>query len=219
MGAKARNFDLLGTDKNPQTPFWMSMIGFRQTISKHLGLKALPFISSDNKKAVLSREQQSTFPYGYFILTSFEIKKDSLNVKSISRHASSVTLEDITNSMIQKAYMFPATLEIELHFVHNDIRECLSLIEKVSILGAIDKFSFKVDMPGCTSFMASVNLQQGPIAFPQVELENPEDAAAFDIVLNFSIDTKVGIVKSVPKINNQGTVTSTTYVGPTEEES
>lgn len=207
MSAKGQGYDLLSSVKNAQTPLFLSLLGFRKSISRHLGLKTLPFIMHDNPKAVVRRDQDAEFPYGYFRMRSFEIKRDGQANKTLRRHASTITLEEVTNAAIRKGYLFPCEIMLELHFMHNDPQEVLLLIEKCSILGAVDGFSFKVDMPGTTDWTVGVLLDEGPVDIPEVELENESDAAAFDIQLQFRMTTRVGIVKDVPKINNEGRVT------------
>lgn len=207
MSAKGQGFDLLSAVKNAQTPLFLTLIGFRKTISRHLGLRTLPFILHDNPKAVVRREQNREYPYGFFRLNGFEILRDGQANKTLRRHGSTLTLDDITDAAISKGYLFPCMLGVELHFIHNDPQEVLHLIEKTSILGAVDGFSYKVTMPGSSDWVVGVQMNEGPIDIPQVELESETDAAAFDITLNFNLRTRVGVVKDVPKINNEGAVT------------
>lgn len=207
MSAKGQGFDLLGSVQNAQTPLFLTLLGFRKTVSRHLGLKTLPFILHDNPKSILRREQQQEYPYGFFRLNSFEIVRDGQANKTLRRHGSTMTLDDATNAAISKGFLFPCHLVVELHFIHNDPQEVLHLIEKTAILGAVDGLSFKVGMPGSSDWVVGVQLSEGPVDIPQVELENEADAAAFDISLNFTLRTRVGVIKDVPKINNEGRVT------------
>jgi len=207
VSAKGQGFDLLASVKNVQTPLFLSLVGFRKSISRHLGLKTLPFIMHDNTKAVIRREQDAEFPYGYFRLNSFEITKDAQANKILRRHGSTMTIDQVTNATISKGYLFPCSLSVELHFMHNEPHEVLNLIEKCAILGAVDGFSFTVSMPGSSDWVVGVIMEEGPVEVPQVELENESDAAAFDITLRFTLKTRAGVVKNVPKINNEGTVT------------
>lgn len=207
MALKAKGFDLLSAVKNTQTPLFLSLLGFRKSLSRHLGLKAMPLIMHDNLKAALDKEDFPGYPYGYFRISSLEVKRDGQANKTLRRHGSTLTLEAITNAVVQKGYLFPCEIMVELHFIHNDSPEVLLFIEKCAILGAVDGFSFQVDMPGSTSWTVGVTMEEGPISIPDVELESESDAAAFDISVQFRINTRAGIVKNVPKINNEGKIT------------
>lgn len=207
MGAKTRRFDLLGSVDNPQTPLYATLKGFQKSISQHMGLTFMPFIMHDNTKAVLRREQESSYPYGYFSLSSMGLNKQKSPVKTVARHASSITLEELTNAMTAKAYLFPASLSIEFHFLHNDTPEVMNFMEKIAILGGIDAFSYQVDIPGSSSWWVQANVESDTIELPQATLENEEDAGAFDISVQFRVETRLGVIKNVPKINNEGKVT------------
>jgi hypothetical protein len=173
----------------------------------------------DDTKSVIRREQSAEFPYGFFRLNSFEIMRDAQVNKILKRHGTTLTVDEVTNATISKGYLFPCNLSVELHFIHNEPYEVLNLIEKCAILGAVDGFSFTVDMPGTSDWVVGVMMDEGPIEVPQVELENESDAAAFDIVMNFTLKTRVGVVKNVPKINNEGHVTRNIGVPGADSES
>lgn len=209
-----KSFDMLGSVRNVQTPLMLTLVGFRKSISKHLGLKAFPQIMHDNQKAVVRREQHDSYPYGWFRISSFEIQRDMQPNKTLRRHGSTMTLDDLTNATVSKGYLFPTLLNVEMRYINNDPIETLMLIEKVAVLGAVDGFSFKVNMPGAPEWTVGVQLSEGPVDVPQSELENEADAAAFDLSLNFTIRTRVGVIKSVPKINNEGRVTQSIGVAP-----
>lgn len=213
MSAKGQGFDLLGAVKNAQTPFFMSLVGFRKSISKQFGVRVLPLVMHDNAKAIVRREQDAEYPYGYFKINSLIVPRDKQPNKTLRRHGSTMSLEGATNSSITKGYLFPCSINLEMHFIHNDPVEVLRFIEKAAILGATGSLSFRVDMPGSTEFRVGVSIEDGPIELPSSELESETDAAAFDIMVSFRIDTRIGVFKDVPKINNQGHVTKSTEIG------
>lgn len=207
MGSKTETFDLLSGIKNKNTPLLLTLYGFRQSLGNHIGIKNIPLVSHDNHKAVLRREHGSSYPYAYFKLNSFEIVRDDQVVKNIRRHASAISLDDLTNSTLTKGFLFPTKLSIEFHWVHSNILDVIQYIEKSAILGAVDGFSFQVNIPGIKSdWTASVDMDSGPITIPQAALEDSNEPGGMDIVSNFTIRTKTGIVKEVPKINNEGIV-------------
>lgn len=214
MTIERRNFDLLGGVKTANSPLWLSFHGFRKTLSHHLGLKTLPFIMHDDTKATLRKEYGSQYPYGFYRMNSFQIIRDQAPGKTVRRHGSAWGYEGATNAQIHKAYMFPAEIMMELHYINDDPAKVIHFVEKVSILGATGSFSFKVKLPGVNEFSCRISVEDGPIEIPQVELENESDAGAFEIVVPFKMTTKVGVIKGVPKINNQGAVEQSISVDP-----
>lgn len=206
MSIKGRNFDLLSAVQNRQTSLYVTLLGFRASLSQKLGLKELPLITHDDMKAELRRRDNPSYPYGFFSIESLEIKKDQTLNKSTRRHSSAIAFDTATNAIVNKGYLFPVDIQASVHFVHNDPRDVLLFLEKALILGAVDAFSFKASVPGIPDWTVGVAMADGPVSLPRSEFENEADAGAFDIEMQFTISTKLGIIKDVAKINNEGRV-------------
>ncbi len=209
MGSKTEGFDILGGVENKSTPLFATLYGFRKSLMSALGISALPMITHNDTKAVLKREHGPSYPYAYFRLADVRVKRDEQNLKLIRRHASSIQLSDFTNATITKGFLFPAELNVEVHWIHNNIVDTVNFVEKIGILSGVDGFSFTVHVPGISKdgWTASVSMDDSPIAIPPAELEDASNPSAYDISFNLTIRTKSGIMKEVPKINNEGTVT------------
>lgn len=205
---KGASFDLLSGVENAQTPLFLTLVGFRKSVAQQLGLTELPLVPNQNKKIELRKEERPSYPYGYIKLQSMELIRDSQPAKAIQKYASGLSLDEITNAMVSKAYLFPARLAVELHYIDNDFRRVLNIAEKLCIFGGVDAFSFRIEMPGA-NWIVNVKVNEGPIDIPESDIENPAEPDAWDILVGFQLESKIGIVKSVPKINNAGEVTKT----------
>jgi hypothetical protein len=212
---EGRSFDLLGGVDNAQTPLFLTLIGFRKSVSQHLGITDLPLVPNENKKIEMRRSPNPSYPYGYLTLRSMEVVRDQQHTKAIQKYSSGGNaLNGITNAMVSKGYLFPAKLQVELHYLDNDFRRIINIAEKLCLFGAIDALSFKISMPDGPEWMVEARLNEGPIDIPEGMIDNAAEPDAWDIQAAFELHSKVGIVKSVPKVNNEGEVTKTYVIEP-----
>lgn len=208
------NFNLLSGTQYANTPLYASFLGLRQTFAKHLGISSnIPIITHNNQKAILRKERNSSYPYAYILLSGLKVVRDQEPNKSIARRGSHISTQSATNATVAKGYLFKAEINFELHWLHNQITDVIMFIEKMSILGAIDAFTFNVTVPNVPEWVATVELPDGEIAIPRAELDDPAEPGAMDIAIQMVLKTRIGIVKDVPKVNNQGLVTQTVGVG------
>jgi hypothetical protein len=211
---EGRSFDMLGGVDNAQTPLFLTLIGFRKSVMQHLGVTDLPLIPNENKKLEMRRSSNPSYPYGYMALRSMEVVRDQQPSKAIQKYSSSGTLDRITNAMVSKGFLFPAKLSVELHYLDNDFKRIVNIVEKLCIFGAIDALSFEISMPEGPHWVVEVRLNEGPVDIPESMIDNPAEPDAWDVQTVFELHTRVGVVKSVPKVNNEGEVTKSYVIEP-----
>ena len=215
---KTKSFDLLDWTKNPNTPMFLTLEGLKRTLEKNLGLKSVGFIMRDNNYANLKPDMDTdNYPYGYFSLTNFTILVDRQANKTLARHGSGIDLSNYSNATIDKDYTFPVELTFEFHFVTNNVVDMLNISEKMAVISAIDKFSFEIFISEVTNWMVSVNLDGGSTSVPKAAQQDPANPAAFDVPFSLSVKTRVGVLKSVPKINNEGRISASVSVKDKQE--
>jgi len=202
-------FDMLGKVQDKSSALYLTIEGFKRTMMKHLGLSNMYLVMHDAPEITRRNGQDvENFPYSWFKLNSFQIIPDQSNLKAIGRHSSSMSIDEFTNAYLAKNYMFPVNLSIEFHYLTNDIQDMFVLIPKIGIISALGKFSFMCSTENCEPWQVFVYLDSPDISFPTAALEATDKPAAYDITFTFKIQTKAGVSKMVPKINNAGTVTS-----------
>jgi hypothetical protein len=200
-GLKDQAFDLLGATTNKSSPLISTLDGVNKALSKGLAFKTIKLITHDNQKRVLRADASRQYPYGYTRLRSIRILKDRINPKVIRRHGSSTNIDFAREITIDKGFMFPSALGMELTYVSDDILDVLQLTEKLAIIAAYDGFTFQLDLPGVGEFFVSIRFDSDDFAIPDSTIENEEDPQAMELTFSFTVETHLGIVKQVAKIN------------------
>lgn len=202
------DFQLLSGTPYSNTPLYASLLGLRKTLSSHLNItENIPLITHNNQKSIFRRESVQKYPYSYILLNDFRIIRDQAPNKTIARRGSHISLSEITNSSVKKGYLFRSEINFEFHWIHNSITDVINFVEKITILGAIDGFTFNVKIPDIEEWVATVELPDNAITFPRNELEDPAEPSAMDVTVSMLLKTRAGIVRDVPKVNNRGEVT------------
>lgn len=210
---KTRDFDLLGKVRDKGTAIFKTLEGVELSLSKQLGLSSCPLIMSDNVFAELRKDPETErFPYGYFKITSFSIVRDQQAVKTLGRTSTGMSFDEFTNSTIAKDFTFPLHMQIEFNISTNDFGDALWLLQKVAIIDALDKFTFKMSLPPFQDWMVSLNLNSPENAVPESVLEDPTAPGTYKLNFNMLIKTHCGVSKQVAKINNSGKVTTNVNV-------
>lgn len=73
------------------------------------------------------------------------------------------------------------------------------------------KLNSKAEFEG-VSWMITVKMDSESIPIPRSDKDQESDPEGFDLQMSFTIDTKLGRVKDVPKVNNRGEVTTSVEV-------
>lgn len=216
-GLKDTSFDLLGATLNKSSPLIATLDGVNKALSKGLSLRAIKLITHDNQKRILRTDANKQYPYGYTRLRSLRILKDRINPKLIRRHGSSTNIDFAREITIDKGFMFPSALSMEFTFVSDDILDVLQLTEKLAIIASYDGFTFQLDLPAVGEFFVSIRFDSDDFAVPDTAIDNEEDPQAMELTFPFTVETHIGIVKQVAKINQDQRIEHNTIV-PGEQE-
>ena len=215
-GSKSKSFDSLSGAKSKESPLYASLYGTKVSLAKNLGLDSVPLVQHDNDKRVL-RANGGKFPYAFLRVDSMRIDLDAQNVKQIKRSGSMIQAQQDDVLTIFKGYLFPATISLTLVFVTDDLIDALTYIEKLAILAATDTLSFEIKVPGSSSWMASIVFESNDFSIPASVLEDEENPKSMELSYPFVLKTKMGVIKPVSKINNEGRVDSSINVGVNDD--
>ena len=215
-GIKTDRYDLLSGKNTKESPLYASLYGARLSLQKSLGLKTLSIIQHDNDKRILE-QFGSRYPYAFMRMTSLSIVKDMQNNRLIKRTGSMIQAEVIDTITIHKGYLFDAKINMELVFVTDQMVDALTYIEKLAILSATDSFTFTIRLPNSSEWQASIVFESEDFAIPQAVLEDEENPKALELNYSFYLKTKIGLIKQVSKINNEGRVDSTVIAGENDD--
>lgn len=198
-------------DKN--SPAYLTLLGFRNLCQRFFKIKDLPLIQSQDVKREIRQGvdaqnvNMQKYPYAYFSLTNLSLTKDQQSLKNIGRNSNGYTLEEIANAMVRKAFMFPASIGVELHYITNDLVDAVDFSTRTLILATTGKLNFKITHEG-TEWTVLVVPQSEDVSFSRTDKDNEPDPEGMDLVIAFSLQTRLGSMRDVPKVNNDGIVTT-----------
>lgn len=194
---------------------YLTLTVYRDAVKRFFGIDRLPMIQSQDvkrevrRKAIGSENDQvsNIYPYAYFNITSLGLVKDHLAVKTVARASRGFTMDELSEAVIKKAYMFPATIEVELHYVTNDLIRAIDFSTRALIVAATGKLNARVTHDGI-SWVIATSFAGDSISFPRPDKDLEEDPEGYDIIVPCTISTQLGVMRDVPKINNRGKVTT-----------
>lgn len=119
-------------DKN--SPAYITLYTFREAIKLFFGISSLPLIQSQDVKRELKRgvddpnmDSSRKYPYAYYSLNQLGLIKDQQSIKTTARHSMGMTLDELANAVLKKAYLFPSQITVDLHYVTNDIVQAMDM--------------------------------------------------------------------------------------------
>lgn len=205
------NIDTI-VDKNSSA--YLSLVAFREAAKRFFGIDKLPLIQTQDVKRELKKlqdagnasDQLKIYPFAYFSIQRIGIVRDHVATKTISRSGRGFSLDEIENSLIKKAYLFPSQITVELHYVTNDIIRAIDFSTRALLVAATGKMNSRVEQDGA-SWIVGIEFSDYAIDIPRADKELEEDPEGFDLALNCIINTNLGVMRPVAKINNRGEVT------------
>ncbi len=195
---------------------YITLYTFREAVKRFFGLQAFPLIQSQDVKRQVKRELgvddpnrsvADLYPYAYWSLGSIGLVKDQQPIKGIARNSLGATFDELANAVLKKAYLFPSSLTVEMHYVTKDLVEALNFSTRALAVAHSGKLNARIEVDGA-SFFVTTTMDSETISIPRSDKESEVDPEGIDLVISFRIDTKLGVMRDVPKINNRGTVTT-----------
>jgi hypothetical protein len=194
---------------------YLSLYTFREAIKKFFGIAEFPLIQSNDVKREVKKELgvdnpnhsvAGLYPYSYWSLSDIGLVKDQQTIKGIARNSLGQSFDELQNAVLKKAYLFPSSINVEMHYVTKDLVDALNFSTRALLVAHSGKLNAKVEMDGASWFVTTV-MTNDSVTIPRSDKENEADPEALDLVISFRIDTKLGVMRDVPKINNRGIVT------------
>ena len=195
-------------DEVTNSSLFCSLYGVKRVFEKQLDLTNIFWIFNNDKKSPLKRQKDPKYPYAYFSISSIQINKEGANVKSIrrggitNRSNNFDSASGVTNATIHKYFLFPTTLTCELHYFHDDVKGIIKFLEVMLLLSVTDTFNFYVKMNEEAQWITEVTLNDDSISVPEYDFESQENPAASEIVITFSVKTRMGFVRDVAKVKD-----------------
>lgn len=207
--------NLEGTSRNEAT--YLTLMAARESLKNFFGLKRLPLIQSQDVKRALRKgvddknATQQLYPYAYFSIADLGLNTERQNPKTINRNSMTTFLSDLTNSSVSKAFLFPSVIQIEFHYVTNDLPSAILFAERAMILTSTGKLNIEAEHEG-VRWLVGITSDSKSVPFPRSDKDNEEDPEGMDLTIQFTLNSYVGRTKDVAKINNRGEITHNTEV-------
>ena len=172
-------------------------------------LTAFPMSTTNNPKRKVEIKvggKPANLPYGWFKPSSLDMNMDQNNINSIARYGSGNSINQ-TTSTLKKSHFFPCRVPVECVVRFQEFKEAAFFVEKMVIALPTKILNFELHVGGDKW---TVGVDQGgssSMPFPALDdIDNP-DGAYYELSFSMTINTKVGFMVDVAKLNNNGEVT------------
>jgi len=155
----------------------------------------LPFVAANRtgKKAVN--------PRAYALLTGMEIVRDLQSVKAIQMGGIRAGTWDATHSTVARAYSFPVTVTLELHYLDTSVERTTQFVEKFLIASVLELFNYTMRW-GALQWLCRVELPDKQISLPRAEIDDAAEPGIFDTNITLILHTRIGFYRDVSKVNS-----------------
>jgi hypothetical protein len=200
-------------EKSSASAIYSTLYGLRSSLIRNFStepfnLRELPVVLTDNAKAALRRKLTTALqsdsllhPYMYLELATVEAVKDQNAYKTIQK-LGYVNRHVETASSLSRGFLFPAKISTNFHYVDNDIERTLQFVEQLLLLSHSGNLNFTLIYAGSHEWVGNVSCDDS-VSFPKASLEDPSQPGELDVSITLSVDTKIGFVKSVYRVNEQ----------------
>ena len=200
-------------DKNSAA--YLTLFTFREAIKHFFGIEDFPLIQSQDVKRELKRNigvdnpnnsVANAYPYAFWSLSDIGLIKDQQAIKGVARNSLGATFDELANSVLKKAYLFPSSINVEMHYFTKDLVDAINFSTSALLVAHSGKLNARVELDG-VSWIVTTTMTSESVPLPRTDKDQEQDPEALDLAISFRIDTKIGVMRDVPKINNRGTVT------------
>jgi hypothetical protein len=199
----------------------------KQIVDK-FGFDVCPFVTTDDwmsavKKARLKKHQETSdktvtgdiilYPCAFIRMNTFGIAEDAHNVPNIVAAGSGYTYtSDLTTASAVKHYKLWATVELTLNAKFLDFEEYVNFGEYLSILIKAKRLNTEIFVGDTDKWTVSVT-GSSIINHADALMDANEGPGVFTLTHPLTVKTQFGGYKEVPKVNNEGRVTTSLSVG------
>lgn len=200
---------MLLIDELTQSALMTALYGTKRVFEKQLKLRGVQYVFNNDHKFSLRKKTNPVYPYAYFAITNILINRDSANVKNLAREGISNNWNNFrgpvsgaTKSTVNQYFMFPAELTCELHYISDDIRNIIKFIETSLLLAFTNTLNFRTTMNEEVAWITAISIDASSISVPEYDLESADSPGASEIVIPFTVKTRIGFVRDTARVNS-----------------
>ena len=178
--------------------------GARAVLEQQLGLKDLVITTSETYKQELVRRAGSKenirYPLNYLAFNAISGLKDRQNNVAMSKIG--VTVTDPSRSMAKKAYVFPITVGLELHYIDSDPMKLIWMAQMLAILSVTSGCKFVIYVGYIFEYHVFLEVPTDT-SIPIQEEQSNTTPGASELVANLIMHTQVGFFRDVASLNGK----------------
>lgn len=199
------DIDFLQGAKASSAPVFATLLGFRESVKRTLGIKKFPLVlHNDHKGSVRKAYGNDDMPYGYFRITNLQIDEEAQAASNIRRHGNGSFVDGL-NAIVNKAYIFAVNLRIECFYVDNDPLRVLNFVSMLALVNQGKGLDFYLELPSGRKHV-QVKPDVKGASIPTAEADDEENP--FTSVIDFGYEVRgfAGQYVEVAKLNNEGII-------------
>lgn len=199
------NIDFLRGVKASSAPIFATLLGFRESVKRTLGIEKFPMVlHNDHKGSVRKAYGNSDMPYGYFRITNLQVDEDSQAASNIRRVGNGSFIDGL-NATVNKSYLFAVNLRIECFYVDNDPLRVLNFVSMLALVNQAKGLEFYLELPSGRRHV-QVRPDTKGAAIPTTEIDNEDDPFTSSIEFSYEVRGFAGQYVEVAKLNNEGII-------------
>lgn len=194
--------------------------GFKQKFQRVHGFKRFALNQTEGATTEAIRkllgntnDQPLEYPYGFFSISSIGHDTSGPNAKNVARNGTSISVVgDMSNTDIFKHYRLQVKINVEVVLRFDSFMSMLKFVEQFVWAVAAKAYNTGIIIDEKDHWNIIVG-GESTITIPKQTIDDETRPGIYEIVHQLEITTQIGQDVEVPKINNQGIVTTNVVVG------
>lgn len=188
-----------------------TLTGVQNKIQELFELNAFVINISNNPKRVVEIKnggKPANLPYGWYTPSSIELDQERGNLTNLSRHGSALAVPNGETSTLKQSYLFPANIPVDATFRFSDYEQACIFAQRMALALPAKILNFEINIKAVgDKFTVEVNAGGSfSVPYPKIDdLDNP-NGQYYEIQLSLTIKTKIGLLRDVAKLNNNGQI-------------
>lgn len=194
--------------------------GFKQKFRNVHGMDNFAFnqseatnVESIRKMLGNTNDEPIPYPYGFFSISSIGHDQSGPNAKNAARNESGRSVTgDMSNTDIFKMYRLQVKVNIELIMRFDKFADMLEFVEKFVWALASKSYNTGMILDDRDQWNIIVG-GDATVTIPKMTIDDESRPGIYEITHQLELTTNIGMDVEVPKLNNQGIVTTNVVAG------
>ena len=178
---------------------YATLFGVRTALEKNLGIHNLELsTSNDHSRSLASKITADSTTYSWLSLQELAVIRRT-NGKLTKRHGLPLGSADATKATSVKAWLWPVTIGLNLHYVNTNPIETIHMAEAMVVLASIGGASFELKFGEVLDLHIDIKAPEN-VTVPIKDVDDTTIAAS-EVELYLTVDTYAGFLQHVAAVN------------------